>query len=191
MPVGDCSVNVRLEHGERRCKLDGSGIEVAGGWLSVIVLLTIAGLDLQQLRTSRGGTFVGLRTTFFVKYFSGSGSSLLALPVGFLFGLGFETSSQIAVYGVALGVNSGALGAALVGAMFCVGMVVTDTLDSLLVHQLISTRTSLSPTALRTWSWPLQPLPQSSVSTKPRNCSGGDRRSRTLRYVARSYPYSC
>lgn len=117
----------------------------------MIVLLTIAGLNLQQLRTSRGGTFVGLRTTFFVKHFSGSGSSLLALPVGFLFGLGFETSSQIAVYGVALGVNSGALGAALVGAMFCVGMVVTDTLDSLLVHQLISTRTSLSPTALRTW----------------------------------------
>jgi high-affinity nickel-transport protein len=76
-----------------------------------------------------------------------------AVPVGLLFGFGFETSSQIATYSVAFGVNSGVLGALFVGAMFCLGMICTDTLDSVLVHRLVSDRSSLQPTTMRVWVW--------------------------------------
>ena len=80
-------------------------------------------------------------------------SPWLALPVGFLFGFGFETSSQIATYAVAFGVNGGVAGALLVGAMFCLGMIVTDTLDSVVVHRLVSDRSSLLPGTMRVWIW--------------------------------------
>jgi high-affinity nickel-transport protein len=78
-------------------------------------------------------------------------SPWLAIPVGLLFGFGFETSSQVATYAVAFGVNSGLLGALLVGGAFCLGMIVTDTLDSVLVHRLISGPASAVPATTRVW----------------------------------------
>jgi len=80
-------------------------------------------------------------------------SALLAIPIGLLFGFGFETSSQIATYAVAFASTSGVLGAVIVGAMFCLGMIVTDTLDSVLVHRLVSYRRETLPRVMRTWIW--------------------------------------
>jgi high-affinity nickel-transport protein len=80
-------------------------------------------------------------------------SPWVALPVGLLFGFGFETSSQILTYSVAFGVRAGVLGAVLVGAMFCLGMICTDTLDSVLVHRLVTDRASLRTTTMRVWIW--------------------------------------
>jgi hypothetical protein len=37
--------------------------------------------------------------------------------------------------------------------MFCLGMICTDTLDSVLVHRLVSDRSSLQPTTMRVWVW--------------------------------------
>jgi high-affinity nickel-transport protein len=70
-----------------------------------------------------------------------------------LFGFGFETSSQVATYAVAFGVNAGVLGALFVGATFCLGMLCTDTLDSVLVHRLVSDRSNLQVSTMRVWIW--------------------------------------
>jgi high-affinity nickel-transport protein len=78
-------------------------------------------------------------------------SAFVAIPIGLLFGFGFETSSQLAAYAVAFGADAGIAGALAVGAMFSAGMICTDTLDSVLVHRLISYRSHHLPALMRVW----------------------------------------
>ncbi len=128
----------------------GALIETIGTWISIVVLFAIAILNLQQLR--RGETrLTGAKTRLLPRALRDGSSPWLAIPVGLLFGFGFETSSQIATYAVAFGVNSGLIGALLVGAAFCLGMICTDTLDSVLVHRLVSDRSTLQPHTMRVW----------------------------------------
>ena len=128
----------------------GAAIERAGTWISLVVLVAIAILNLQQLRS--GATrLTGVKTRLMPRALREATSPWLAIPVGLLFGFGFETSSQIATYAVAFGVNSGVVGALVVGASFCLGMLCTDTLDSVLVHRLVSDRSSLQPRTMRVW----------------------------------------
>ena len=130
----------------------GALIETIGTWISIVVLVAIALLNLQQLRAG-GSKPAGIKARLMPKALREAKSPWVAIPVGLLFGFGFETSSQIATYAVAFGVNSGVLGALLVGAMFCLGMVCTDTLDSVVVHRLVSDRSSLRPATMRIWIW--------------------------------------
>jgi high-affinity nickel-transport protein len=131
---------------------NGALIETIGTWISIVVLVAIAVLNLRQL--GAGGTrLAGVKTRLIPKFLREATSPWAAVPVGLLFGFGFETSSQIVAYTLALGVNSGVLGALFVGSMFCLGMICTDTLDSVLVHRLVSDRSSLQPTTMRVWVW--------------------------------------
>lgn len=128
----------------------GALIETIGTWISIVVLVAIAIVNLQQLRY--GATRIrGAKTRLLPRALREAESPWLAVPVGLLFGFGFETSSQIATYAVAFGANAGLAGALLVGVAFCLGMIVTDTLDSVLVHRLVSDRTSMRPRAARLW----------------------------------------
>jgi high-affinity nickel-transport protein len=130
----------------------GSTIETAGTWISIVVLVLIAALNLRQLRT--GSTrLAGVKTRLLPRCLRDGSSPWLAVPVGLLFGFGFETSSQVAAWAVAFGVNSGVFGALLVGAMFCLGMLCTDTLDSVLVHRLVSDRSNFQFSTMRFWIW--------------------------------------
>jgi high-affinity nickel-transport protein len=130
----------------------GALIETIGTWISIVVLVAIAALNLQQLRAGNSQP-VGVKSRLMPKALREAKSPWVAIPVGLLFGFGFETSSQVATYAVAFGVNAGVLGALLVGAMFCLGMICTDTLDSLVVHRLVSDRSSLAPSTMRIWIW--------------------------------------
>ncbi|HWT06624.1 MAG TPA: hypothetical protein VN224_12760, partial [Xanthomonadales bacterium] len=49
------------------------------------------------------------------------------------------------------GADAGIAGALIVGAMFSAGMTCTDTLDSVLVHRLISYRSDRIPALMRVW----------------------------------------
>ena len=58
------------------------------------------------------------------------------LPLGFLFGFGFDTASEIAIFGISAGET--ARGASLVtiavfGSLFCTGMIIVDTADGVLM----------------------------------------------------------
>ena len=128
----------------------GAAIETAGTWVSIVVLVAIAVLNLRQLQA--GATRpAGVKTRLLPRSLREATSPWLAIPVGLLFGFGFETSSQIATYALAFGVDSGVVGALLVGVAFCLGMLCTDTLDSVLVHRLVSDRSSLKPRTMRVW----------------------------------------
>lgn len=128
----------------------GQLIETAGTWISIVVLLAVAAMNVRTLRAG-GLKVAGAKTRLLPRALRESSNALLAIPIGLLFGFGFETSSQILAYTAAFGANAGVFGAVLIGAMFCVGMVCTDTLDSLLVHRLISFRSDSLPTIMRVW----------------------------------------
>jgi high-affinity nickel-transport protein len=130
----------------------GDTIETIGTWISIAVLVGIAVLNLRQLKDG-DGRIAGVKTRLLPRVLREATSPWIALPVGLLFGFGFETSSQILTYSIAFGVRQGVVGALLVGALFCIGMICTDTLDSLLVHRLVSDRASLRAVAMRVWIW--------------------------------------
>lgn len=128
----------------------GGVIETIGTWLSIIVLCAIASANLLALR--RGRTeMTGFRSRMLPASLRNATSPWIALPIGLLFGFGFETSSQIATYTLAFGSHGGLAGALAVGVAFCLGMLCTDTLDSVIVHRLVSDRVSLAPAVARTW----------------------------------------
>jgi high-affinity nickel-transport protein len=128
----------------------GALIERIGLWVSIVVLILVAAMNIRTLRS--GGTRVaGAKTRLLPRRLRDGSSALLAIPIGLLFGFGFETSSQIAAYAVAFGADAGIAGALIVGGMFSAGMICTDTLDSLLVHRLISYRSDRLPALMRVW----------------------------------------
>ncbi|MBV8491039.1 MAG: DUF4331 family protein, partial [Candidatus Eremiobacteraeota bacterium] len=129
----------------------GAAIETAGTWISIGVLLLLASLNLRQLLRGESDRVAGARLRLLPKALRESGRPALAIVVGLLFGFGFETSSQIAAYATAFGAHAGVAGAVLVGAMFCVGMIVTDTLDSFLVNRLVTHDARRLPAVMRVW----------------------------------------
>jgi len=128
----------------------GPLLERIGTWISIVVLLAVAALNVRTLRA--GGTrLAGAKTRLLPRRLREGTSALLAIPIGLLFGFGFETSSQLFAYGMAMGADAGIAGGLLVGAMFSGGMICTDTLDSVLVHRLISFRSERLPALMRVW----------------------------------------
>ena len=128
----------------------GEAIERIGAWVSIIVLFAIAGMNVRALRAG-SMRVAGAKTRLLPRRLREGSSALLAVPIGLLFGFGFETSSQIATYVLVFGVDAGIVGGLLVGAMFSAGMICTDTLDSVLVHRLISFRSDRLPALMRVW----------------------------------------
>ncbi|HYZ16955.1 MAG TPA: hypothetical protein VE591_11160 [Candidatus Acidoferrum sp.] len=132
----------------------GSTIETIGTWISVVVLLAIAAMNLAQLRSGayRDGRLApGVKTRLLPRALREGSSPWLAVPIGLLFGFGFETSSQIATYAVAFAADAGIVGALIVGVTFCAGMLCTDTMDSVVVHRLVAYRSETLPGLMRVW----------------------------------------
>ena len=126
-------------------------IETIGTWVSIVVLVLLAVMNFRQLLSGQTDRVMGAKTRLLPRFLREATSPWVALPIGLLFGFGFETSSQVAAYAAAFGANAGVIGAMLVGGMFCVGMVCTDTLDSLLVHRLVNYRSGRLPGVMRIW----------------------------------------
>lgn len=127
-------------------------VETVGTVVSVVVLALIALLNLRTLAAG-GDCVTGVKTRLLPRVLRNATSPWAALPVGLLFGFGFETSSQVAAYTMAFTADAGVAGAILVGSMFCAGMACTDTLDSVFVHGLVTHRSDRAPRTMRTWIW--------------------------------------
>jgi len=128
-------------------------IERIGTWISILVLAALATLNLRQLALGQTDRIAGVKTRLLPKALRDAHSPWLAIPVGLLFGFGFETSSQVAAYALAFGADAGILGTVAIGSMFCAGMLTTDTLDSVLVHRLVAYRNGQLPNVMRVWIW--------------------------------------
>lgn len=127
-----------------------AALEALGTWVSVAVLLALGVANLLALRAPVPRV-AGIRSRLLPAILAQNCTAWAAMPVGFLFGIGFETSSQIAAYTIVFGSQAGVIGSMLVGAAFCLGMICTDTFDSLLVHRLVNARTTALPRIMRLW----------------------------------------
>jgi high-affinity nickel-transport protein len=67
-----------------------------------------------------------------------------AVPIGALFGLGFETASQMSAWALAGTIGYGLLGALFIGMAFSLGMVVTDSLNGLVVRRMYLAATMMA-----------------------------------------------
>jgi high-affinity nickel-transport protein len=127
-------------------------VELVGTWLSIAILVLLAGANIRQL-TGSSAKMTGVRARMLPKRLREGTNALLAIPIGLLFGVGFETSSQIATYTIAFSIQAGIVGAIIIGVAFCLGMACTDTLDSLLVHRLVTYHAGDMPRVVRVWIW--------------------------------------
>ena len=128
----------------------GAQLEAIGTWVSIATLFALAVLNVKQLMDGAGAPS-GLKSALLPRALRSATNPLVAIPIGMLFGLGFDTSSQIATYALAFSSGGGVAIAALIGLIFSCGMAVTDTLDSLLVYKLCSRSRAQAARATRIW----------------------------------------
>ena len=134
-----------------RIAIRGELIETIGTWVSIFTLFALAAFNIRQLATANAHAAGGFKYLLLPKALRAAGSPLAAIAIGLLFGLGFDTSSQVATYALAFTAGGGMIPALLIGAMFSAGMAVTDTLDSLLVHRMYSRHPLERARATRVW----------------------------------------
>jgi len=134
-----------------RLAVHGALLETIGTWVSIVTLFLIAAFNINQLRTNRLGPIAGVKTGLLPKALRAATTPLAAIPIGLIFGLGFDTSSQVAAYALALTSGGGIAAGLAIGLVFSLGMTVTDTLDSLLVHRLCTRHPLELVRATRVW----------------------------------------
>lgn len=134
-----------------RIAIRGELIETVGTWVSIFTLFALAAYNIRQLASTNSQPTYGLKFALLPKSLRAASSPVAAMAVGLLFGLGFDTSSQVATYALAFTSGGGIFAALVIGLMFSAGMAVTDTLDSLLVHKLYSRHPFELVKATRVW----------------------------------------
>lgn len=110
-------------------------------WSVVALLLLVGSLNLRALLRPAAYKPVGWRQRLLPERLRDSTSAAGVVAVGAIFGLVFDTATQAAAWGAAASAEAGALGAAAVAVAFAGGMIVTDTLDSVIVARLLRGRT--------------------------------------------------
>jgi len=134
-----------------RIAIHGALLETIGTWVSIATLFAIAALNIRQLALNRIGAVAGFKNSLLPKSLRAATTPLAAIPIGLLFGLGFDTSSQVATYALALTSGGGLVLGLLIGLAFSLGMTVTDTLDSVLVYKLCTRHPLELVRATRVW----------------------------------------
>ncbi len=122
------------------------GFERLGALASIAALLLMAALNIVTL--VRGGATP--RAAFVPRALREATHPLFAIPLGALFGLGFETSSQLLAYGAAFS-TAHLVDGIIVGIAFCCGMIATDTVDSLFVARVVGARGARALGSRRVW----------------------------------------
>lgn len=138
--TGAALLGSRIEH-------VSAALERAGAIASIAVLLLMAALNLATLAR---GTRTTIRARLLPRRLREATHPLVAVPTGALFGLGFETSSQLLAYGAAFS-SARILDGLVLGAAFCLGMICTDTVDSVVVARVVGSGGSRAMRARRVW----------------------------------------
>ena len=119
----------------------------ATGVLSAVILFTIGTLNLTRLctvPTERVVPSSGVVGRFFSRRVFNITHPMSAVPIGALFGLGFETASQMSAWALAGTIGYGLLGGIFIGVAFSLGMVVTDSLNGLVVRRMYVAATMMA-----------------------------------------------
>jgi nickel/cobalt transporter (NiCoT) family protein len=134
--------------------------QLLGGILGASMLALIGGVNLYSLRRfgRSGFGMIAQKMAETTRFAGNVGSPLL---IGFVFGLGFDTATQISALMVSAvaSATEGVQVALLLSAFFAAGMVPTDTLDSFFLREVFSRMTNTG--AFRAMSYALSILAMS------------------------------
>ncbi len=114
-------------------------LETFGGWLSVACLLLLGLLNLHAVWRTEPGQMVrpiGLKGRLLGRFARASQPGLVML-VGALFALSFDTISQASLFAVSATQLGGWPYALALGAMFMLGMLITDGINGLWIAHLL------------------------------------------------------
>ena len=115
--------------------------------LSAFLLFAIGTLNFARLITLPAGTAApssGVIGHLLPRQMLNITHPMSAVPVGALFGLGFETASQMSAWALAGTVGYGLMGALFIGATFSLGMVVTDSINGFVVRRMYLAATTMA-----------------------------------------------
>jgi nickel/cobalt transporter (NiCoT) family protein len=125
-------------------------------WVSILSLFLIGTLNTYNLIRTRNNTeefqLSGLKGKFIPKLAKGTTNPFLIILVGALFALAAETVSQTAVWTLAAG-NTSQYTPLLLGLVFMIGMMITDTIDSMIVYKMVNESSKFGQAASRLMGW--------------------------------------
>jgi high-affinity nickel-transport protein len=134
-----------------------SSFQLVGGLIGASFLAVIGGVNFYSIRRygKSGFSILAQKAAGATKFAGASGSPLL---IGIVFGLGFDTASQISALTVSAvaSATQGVQVALFLTAFFALGMIPTDTLDSLVLREVFSRITNSG--GFRTMSYGLSIL---------------------------------
>lgn len=103
---------------------------------SLFVIGTMNLIQLLQMTTRDGYTPVGLKGKWIPRFARNSTNPYMIVLIGAMMALAADTVSQTAVWALAAGQTTAYMPAVL-GAVFMLGMMTTDTLDSVIMHKML------------------------------------------------------
>lgn len=128
-----------------------------GTWVSVLSLFAIGSINILNLiRTTTASSehfqLRGLKGRFVPKIARETTNPLVIIVVGGLFALAADTVSQTSMWAMAAG-SGGKYLPVLLGLVFMIGMMITDTIDSLVAYRLVSHTSRIGQNASRLIGW--------------------------------------
>lgn len=124
-------------------------LDAAGAWISIAFLLVLGVANLHTVLAAAPGecvTMVGLKGRLLGRW-ARARSAWAVAAVGALFALSFDTVSQAALFSVTATQFGGLAHALLLGALFVLGMLVTDALNGWWIGRLIRRADALAARA--------------------------------------------
>jgi nickel/cobalt transporter (NiCoT) family protein len=126
-------------------------------WFSTLSLFAIGTLNLFNLmrkKSTENEDFrvSGIKGKFLPKMLKETTNPFFVILIGGLFALAAETVSQTSMWAIAAG-NTASYMPVLLGIIFMLGMMITDTLDSIVAFRLIKESNRLGQSASRVMGW--------------------------------------
>lgn len=126
-------------------------------WISVVSLFMIGTLNIFNLLRTRSTSnesfqIKGIKGKFLPRIVQETTNPFLVILIGGLFAMAADTVSQTSMWAIAAG-NSGSYMPFLLGITFIIGMMCTDTIDSLVAFLMINQSSRLGQSASRIMGW--------------------------------------
>jgi nickel/cobalt transporter (NiCoT) family protein len=125
-------------------------------WISISSLFMIGTLNIYNLlrtkSTNDNFQLSGIKGKFLPRIVKETTNPLLVVMIGGLFAMAADTVSQTSMWAIAAG-NSGSYMPYILGITFMIGMMLTDTMDSLVAYRMINQSSRLGQSASRLMGW--------------------------------------
>ena len=126
-------------------------------WISIVSLFGIGTLNIYNLLRKKSTCdedfqVSGIKGKFLPRMLQETTNPFFVILIGGLFALAAETVSQTSMWAIAAG-NTASYMPVLLGLIFMLGMMVTDTLDSFVAFRMINQSDRLGQSASRVMGW--------------------------------------